>query len=50
MNQEQFIEHLLFELDDILQDVSFDISTDCVPYEKLKELIEKVEEYKEENL
>lgn len=48
-NLEEFLDAFLFELltelNDVLQDLEFDYAgTDSVPYQKLKDIIETIEE------
>jgi hypothetical protein len=45
--QQQFLNDLLFELDDIKFDIECDLGTQSVPYEKVKSLILTIEEYQE---
>lgn len=45
---DQFIQNLIFDLDDVLQDLSFDLGEDTVPYQKLKTAIQSLEEYLED--
>lgn len=42
---ETFLHELLIDLNDVLSDIEFDYAgTDNVPYQKLKEIIENVED------
>lgn len=44
---EQFLDSILTELEDIKFDVDMDLGPHSVPYQKIKTLIEKVEDYQE---
>lgn len=48
---DQFFQRLLVDLDDILMDIEYDLggTDDVVPYKKLKDLIQSLEEHLEDN-
>ncbi len=45
--QEQFLTNLTTDLEDIKTDLYFDLGVDSVPYNKLKTVLENIEEYRD---
>lgn len=44
--QEEFLYQVIADLEDIKLDVDLDLGTDSVPFQKIKDLIETIEDYR----